>query len=152
MEAASLPGEREGRLPRACRFLSQPCRGFGRTMTSGRQISTTGGKARRASQGKLGTVQCSITFRALGLERAITLANDELKRRGLAATHRVSALHAATDRTAEGAAFSATIFPRFGVPVTLRSRFKLLIAQDGRVLLRGWRRMRRAPVVGASAI
>jgi len=67
----------------------------------------------------------------LGLNDAIRLAVNEVKKLGLDLSHRVGALYAAPDLHTEGAAFAATVVPRDENGAA--ERFKLLIACDGRV-------------------
>ena len=74
----------------------------------------------------------SLALRApLGLNDAIGLAIEEVKKLGLELSHRVGAVYAAPDLHTQGAAFAATVVPRkeSGNP----ERFKLLIECDGRV-------------------
>ena len=72
----------------------------------------------------------------LGLDDAMALAVQEMKRLGLGESHRVRAFYAAPDLHAEGADFAATVVPREGRKsgeAKDSARFKLLIQCDGRV-------------------
>lgn len=73
----------------------------------------------------------------LGLDDAMALAVQEMKRLGLDESHRVAAFYAAPDLHTEGADFAATLVPRkdrkSSDPKEAAARFKLLIQCDGRV-------------------
>lgn len=74
--------------------------------------------------------------RPLSLDAAMEIARHEIVRRGLAATHCVSAFYAGVDRHAEGAAFAAIVRPnsagrQAGRRPAAQPRLKLLIHEDG---------------------
>lgn len=73
----------------------------------------------------------------LGLDGAMALAVQEMKRLGLTESHRVRAFYAAPDLHTEGADFAATVVPRKAQRASETKegtkKFKLLIQCDGRV-------------------
>jgi hypothetical protein len=77
---------------------------------------------------------------ALSVSAAMDIAQHEIIRRGLAATHHVAALYADADRQAEGAAFAVIVCPRASARSTANRaaaapRLKLLIHDDGHTTL-----------------
>src|SRR5262245_13344198 len=73
----------------------------------------------------------------LGLDDAMALAVQEMKRLGLGESHKLRAFYAAPDLHAEGADFAATLVPRVSRKSSdtkeATSKIKLLIQCDGRV-------------------
>jgi hypothetical protein len=76
----------------------------------------------------------------LSLNAAIEIAQQEITRLGLAATHQASALYAGADRQTEGAAFAVIVrqhapMRRAAKDAASLPRLKLLIYEDGRATL-----------------
>ena len=79
----------------------------------------------------------------ISLHTAIQIAQAEIIRLGLGATHRILSLFGDVDRQAEGAAFAVIVSPHCVLPGGSRRsragrarRIKLLIHHDGRAVMK----------------